>query len=95
MGLNWRHGGEIGECMGWIFRLQFCFDGWLFSLDGCGFAFFSFSFFPSCWLRFCFCSGWLFLWWLIVILVDGCGYTLCFFLFLFFLQVVVVAKVVL
>ena len=37
-----RHSGEIieiGECMGWIVGLQFCFDGWLFSVDGCGFAF--------------------------------------------------------
>ena len=50
------------------------------------------SFFPpSCngldrpqvraWLRFCFCSGRLFLWWLVVILVDGCGYALVFFFF--------------
>ena len=102
MDLNWRHGGEIGECMGWIFGLQFCFDGWLFLLDGCGFASLFFSSYyvlvqplGSAWLRFCFCNGWLFLWWLVVILVDGCGYTLCFFLFLFFLQVVVVATVVL
>ena len=102
MGLNWRHGGKIGECVGWIFGLQFCFDGWLFLLDGCGFASFFFSSYyvlvqppGSAWLRFCFCNGWLFLWWLVVILVDGCGYTLCFFLFLFFLQVVVVATVVL
>ena len=73
--------------MGWLFRLQFCFDDWLFLLDSCsfalfllddcGFALFCFVFvffFPSCsgldqppvsdWLRFCFCSGWLFLWWL-------------------------------
>ena len=40
MGLIWRHGGEIGTCVGWIFGLQFCFDGWLFSVDGCGFALF-------------------------------------------------------
>ena len=46
MDLNWRHGGEIGECMGWIFGLQFCFDGWLFLLDGCGFASF-FFFLPT------------------------------------------------
>ena len=47
-GLNWRHGGEIGQCVGWIFGLQFCFDGWLFLLDGCGFAsFFFFFFLPS------------------------------------------------
>ena len=59
-------------------------------LDGCGFAFF---FFPSyngldqplgsAWLRFCFCNGWLFLWWLVVILVDGCGYILGIFIFYF------------
>ena len=71
MSLIWRHDGEIDECVGWIFRLQFCFNGLLFLLDGCGFALF-FFFFPSCsgldqppvsdWLRFCFCSGWLFLW---------------------------------
>ena len=88
VGLIWRHGGEIGECVGWIFGLQFCFDGWWFLLDGCGFAS---IFFSSCsgldqspvsaWLRFCFCNGWLFLWWLVVILVDGCGYTLGFFFF--------------
>ena len=72
MGLIWRHGGEIGECMGWIFGLQFCFDGWLFLLDGCGFAFFFSSYsgldqpLVSAWLRFfffsmagCFCGGWL------------------------------------
>ena len=85
--LIWRHHGEIGECVGWLFRLQFCFDDLLFLLDSCsfalfllddcGFALFCFVFvffFPSCsgldqppvsnWLRFCFCSGWLFLWWL-------------------------------
>ena len=46
MGLIWRHGGEIGECVGWIFGLQFCFNVWLFLIDGCGFAFLiSFSFF--------------------------------------------------
>ena len=70
MGLIWRHGGEINECVGWIFGLQFCFDGWLFLVDGCGFAFFFSSSgsrldqpLVSAWLRFCFCSGWLFLWW--------------------------------
>ena len=35
-----RHGGEISECVGWIFGLQFCFVGWLFLVDGCGFALF-------------------------------------------------------
>ena len=46
MGLIWRHGGEIGECVGWNFGLQFCFNVWLFLIDGCGFAFLiSFSFF--------------------------------------------------
>ena len=67
----------------WIFGLQFCFDGWLFFLDGCGFAFF----FPSysgldqppvsAWLRFFF-----FLQWLVVFVVVGCdfgGCTLSFF----------------
>ena len=36
----------------------------------------------SVWLRSCFCSGRLFLWWLGVILVDACG----FFFFFFFLS---------
>ena len=109
VGLNWRHGGEIGQCVGWIFGLQFCFDGWLFLLDGCGFASF-FFFFSSFYalvqhislspfglprVAVFACQLFFVLWWLVVILVDGCGYTLCFFLFLFFLQVVVVAKVVL
>ena len=38
------------------------------------------------WLRSCFCSGRLFLWWLGVILMDGCGYVF-FFFFLSFLAV--------
>ena len=40
MSLIWRHHGEIGECVGWLFRLQFCFDDWLFLLDSCSFALF-------------------------------------------------------
>lgn len=43
MRLVMRHGGEINQCMGWIVRLQFCFDGWLFLVNGCGI--FSFFFF--------------------------------------------------
>ena len=38
-----RHSGEINEideCVGWIVALQFCFDGWLFLVDGCSFFFF-------------------------------------------------------
>ena len=69
MGLNWRHGGEIGECVGWIFGLQFCFDGWLFSLDGCGFAFFFFFFFFSFLL-----AEILFLQWLVVFVVVDCDF---------------------
>ena len=92
VGLIWRHGGEIGECVGWIFGLQFCFDGWWFLLDGCGFA--SIFFFFLQWVRSatdeCLAEilflQWLVVfvvvrWWLVVILVDGCGYTLGFFFF--------------
>ena len=39
MRLVMRHGGEINQCMSWIVRLQFCFDGGLFLVDGCGFYF--------------------------------------------------------
>ena len=72
--MNWRHGGEIGQCVGWIFGLQFCFDGWLFLLDGCGFALFFSSYsgldqpLVSAWLRF------FFLQWLVVFVVVGCDF---------------------
>ena len=102
VGLIWRHGGEIGECVGWIFGLQFCFDGWWFLLDGCGFA--SIFFFFLQWVRSatgeCLAEI-LFLQWLVVFVVVGCDFGgwlwlyFGFFLFLFFLQVVVVATVVL
>ena len=36
------------------------------------------------WLRSCFCSGRLFLWWLGVILMDGCGYVFLFYFILFY-----------
>ena len=75
MDLNWRHGGEIGECMGWIFGLQFCFDGWLFLLDGCGFASFFFFFLlcVSSATRECLAEI-LFLQWLVVFVVVGCDF---------------------
>ena len=118
MRLVMRHGGEINQCMSWIVRLQFCFDGGLFLIDGCGFYFILFLFYiflqwvrsvsseclamihwwvrmlsMSVWLRFgergrwlrsCFCSGRLFLWWLGVILMDGCGYVFLFYFILFY-----------
>ena len=75
--------------------LQFCFDGWLFLVDGCGFFFFPHSYNGldqppvSAWLRFYFIFfflQWLVVFvvvgrWLVVILVDVCGYTLVFFFF--------------
>ena len=73
MGLIWRHGGEIGDCMGWIFGLQFCFDGWLFLIDGCGFALLFFFFFLQ-WFRSAIdecLAEILFLWWLGVFAVAG------------------------
>ena len=75
MDLNWRHGGEIGECMGWIFGLQFCFDGWLFLLDGCGFAslFFFFLLCVSSATGECLAEI-LFLQWLVVFVVVGCDF---------------------
>ena len=83
--------------------LQFCFDGWLFLLDGCGFASFFFFFFLLCVssaIGECLAEI-LFLQWLVVFVVVGCDFGgwlwlyFGFFLFLFFLQVVVVAIVVL
>ena len=106
-----RHGGEISECVGWIFGLQFCFVGWLFLVDGCGFALFFCFLFSSCsgldqpstnaWLvdmnviGECVAEIWwkrkvaevlflqwlVVLWWLVVILVDDCGYVLVFLFF--------------
>ena len=77
MGLIWRHGGEIGECVGWIFGLQFCFDGWFFI--------FIFFFFFLQWVRLVtgeYLAEILFLWWLGVFAVassflpaGGCGST--------------------
>ena len=45
MRLVMRHDGEINQCMSWIVRLQFCFDGGLFLVDDCRFYFILFYFF--------------------------------------------------
>ena len=69
-----------------LFRSQFCFDGWLFLLDGCGFAFFFPSYsgldqpLVSAWLRFFF----FFLQWLVVFVVVGCDFGGCTLGFFFF-----------